>query len=201
MLKLKLKSKNLEMSTEKSLDRQSSTSQGINKHNAKDIALNDEKHFILIGDTGCGKSTFLNYLFNYIHGERDIESIRKNPSLLKLALPVRNYQENVSAEKNENEVNIEIESKSHTIDCKEYSLKYESFEYKIIDTPGFNSTEEYNTDEKIFEKITNACLDYDYLNGVILFINGSCPRLQVSIKKLVEHLMNFLSNSYSNKHR
>ena len=137
-------------------------------------------------------------MFNYACGERIIDNIRTDPSLLKLTLPVKNYLDNVITGSNENERNFEFESKSHTVDCKEYSFKHEQFEYKLIDTPGFNSTEEINTDEKVFEKITETCLDYDYLNGVLLFINGSCPRLQMSIKKLIEHLMNFLSNEISN---
>jgi hypothetical protein len=118
--------------------------------------------------------------------------------LLKLTIPVKNYEEHVViAEPNENEHNIESESKSHTIDCKEYTFEYESCKYKIIDTPGFNATDDFNTDEAVFEKLTKSCLDNDYLNGVILFINGSCPRLQTSIKRLIEHLMNFLSNEIS----
>lgn len=40
-------------------------------------------------------------------------------------------------------------------------------------------------------------MDYDFLNGVILFINGSCPRLQPSIKNFITHLLNFLSNEIS----
>lgn len=67
----------------------------------------------------------------------------------------------------------------------------------MIDTPGFNSTDESNSENQIFEKISNICLNYDFLNGVILFINGSCPRLQPSIKNFITHLLNFLSNEIS----
>jgi hypothetical protein len=158
-----------------------------------------EKVFICLGETGHGKSTFINYMYNYMNGELNIDKIKLNPSLIKLAIPVNNYVENVAHEykTNENELNIGNEFLSHTRDCKEYVIETELSAIKLIDTPGFNSTEESNSVNQIFEKISNVCLDYDFLNGVILFINGSCPRLQPSIKNFITHLLNFLSNEIS----
>ncbi len=158
-----------------------------------------EKVFICLGETGHGKSTFINYMYNYMNGELNIDRIKLNPSLIKLAIPVNNYVENVAHEykPNENELNIGNEFLSHTRDCKEYVIETELSAIKLIDTPGFNSTDESNSENQIFEKISNICLNYDFLNGVILFINGSCPRLQPSIKNFITHLLNFLSNEIS----
>ena len=158
-----------------------------------------EKVYVCLGETGNGKSTFINYMHNYACGEHaDFEKILDNLSLLKLAVPVQNYTEFLDSDEsqtNTNEKNLDCKTKSHTLDCKEYVIKLGSGDQiKLIDTPGFNATEGFNTDDQVFEKIIETCLHCDYLNGVILFINGSCPRLQTSIRNFIEYLLNFLSN-------
>ena len=138
-------------------------------------------------------------MYNYMNGELNIDKIKINPSLIKLAIPVNNYGENFAHEykTNENELNIGNEFLSNTRDCKEYVIETELSAIKLIDTPGFNSTKESNSDNQIFEKTSTICLDYDFLNGVILSINGCYPRLQPSIKNFITHLLNFLSNEIS----
>lgn len=103
-----------------------------------------EKVFICLGETGHGKSTFINYMYNYMNGELNIDKIKLNPSLIKLAIPVNNYVGNVAHEykTNENELNIGYEFLSHTRDCKECVIETELSAIILIDTPGFNSTKE-----------------------------------------------------------
>jgi len=88
---------------------------------------------LVVGETGCGKSTFLNSFINYL-------------SVIEVCDPIR-YQIVVE--------NTSSQTKSITKDITSYFVKNlrNGKYYRLIDTPGFGDTEGNKSDENIMKLI------------------------------------------------
>ena len=156
-------------------------------------SLHEKKIFLFLGETGSGKTTLINYFYNYFNGERDCSAIRSQPELVKLAIPNKHWVDNVVDEykDQDSEQNIQRETESQTSECISYNIKLnESSTLALVDSPGFNNKNGIEIDDQTFKKIKKTCLKYEYLNGIFLVINGTSPRLNVSTKSFMEYLFN-----------
>ena len=161
----------------------------------------NQKHiFLILGESGSGKTTFINYLANYFEGTIDFEIAVKNPNEFKIAI---NNDKNWNSSMIERFIqtstnnNIRNSHLSQTSDCREYEFKLNS-EYDsiiFIDTPGFNDTNGITQDAKNLEKIKNACLKNKSINGVILMINGSLSRKNLNMIDCIESIFQILPNN------
>jgi hypothetical protein len=151
------------------------------------------KRFLLLGDSGSGKSTFINYLTNFLEGEKDFDKIINKPKILKIAIPVKNWEENVLEKfKNHNkENNINDITTSQTTECFEYTFNSQS-NISFIDSPGLNDTNGCESDIKNMRKIIEAVTKEKILNGIILLVNGTMPRLSTSMSNFISMLKSFL---------
>lgn len=88
---------------------------------------------LLLGETGSGKSTFINYLANYFLGG-SLQS-------LKVIIPTR-WQRTPTVEGYavHSEANPEDISISQTRKCTIYRFPKDGIVYSFIDTPGFGDT-------------------------------------------------------------
>lgn len=162
-----------------------------------------ELRFMLLGQTGSGKSTVINYLTNYFLGEREFKRIIEDRICIKIAIPVLNWENNVIKQFKHisTKSNINDETQSQTSECGEYDFNFKdysnSISYKLsfIDTPGLNDTNGCEHDVKNLKKIFNAATKYKTLNGIILFINGTMPRLSTSMLNVFSSIKSFLPNS------
>ena len=156
--------------------------------------------FLLIGEAGSGKSTVLNYLANMFEGEREFDEIAANPLKVKIAIPCLNWEDNVverfQDKSSENDINDT--TKSQTSECYEYVFKSKydpTKEFRIIDTPGLNDTNGQSEDTKHLTKILKAILSENYLNGILLVLNGTQTRFVLTIQNFLNTLKGFLPKS------
>ena len=88
-------------------------------------SLHEKKTFLFLGETGSGKTTLINYFYNYFNGERDCSAIRSQPELVKIAIPNKYWVNNVVDEfkDQDSERNIQTETESQTSECISYNIK------------------------------------------------------------------------------
>lgn len=157
---------------------------------------NEHKTFLILGEAGSGKSTFINYMANYFEGSRNFDEIISDPSKLKIAIDTANWTSNLIKRFSnyQTEKNIYDKTKSQTFVCRDYDFndKNSNKQIKLIDTPGVNDTEGNNYDMDNFEKIKDACLKQSHLNGVIFVINGSKCRNDINIRNFIEFISQLL---------
>jgi predicted GTPase len=154
--------------------------------------------FLILGESGSGKSTFINYLANYFEGTRYFETAVKNPYEFKIAIPF-DINWNTSMIERFRRKYTEIKTNnlhsSQTSECSEYEFKLNKNEsIKFIDTPGFNDTKGNVQDAKNLEKIKEICFKNRYINGVILLINGSLSRKNLNMINCIESIFQLLPN-------
>lgn len=134
---------------------------------------------LLMGETGAGKSTFINYLTNYF-GKGSLNS-------LKVKIPNRFYREPTEKE---NACHSEVDPTNPTIsqtrDCNAYTFRGDRATYRFIDTPGFSDTS--NSDVDVSKKILSAVIQARSLQAIVLVINGTHSRLTDSIRNALEQI-------------
>ncbi|XP_062701200.1 uncharacterized protein LOC134285125 [Aedes albopictus] len=132
-----------------------------------------EYNIILLGETGAGKSTLINYLTNYF----------KNGTLdnLKISIPSKHYEATEGLK--HNEYNVQDASKSQTRACTVYTFRKQNKNtvYKFIDTPGLSDTEGVAQDEFNMQQIMGAAEQSGVLTAIILVINGTQTRATVTL--------------------
>ncbi len=138
---------------------------------------------VVIGETGSGKTSFLQLLLNYAqqYGLKNFE--------------LRQIKSFVSSE-----TKITTEKKetwdSDTTVSKKYPAKYGTdFFLEIIDTPGFLDTRGSEQEKVNIANIIDIVREERYINCVCLIINGTETRLTEGIKKVLTEIVSILPAS------
>ncbi|CAF4064852.1 unnamed protein product [Rotaria sordida] len=138
-----------------------------------------EINIVIIGETGTGKSTLINYLTNLFYDG--------SLTNLKIAIPTRYLKSNMSSimpEHHENYLNDITRCK--TSQCTKYQFKIQQVYFNFFDTPGINDTGGYLTDNENLNKIFECIQSFDYLTALVLILNGTQARLTINIKNVLE---------------
>ena len=131
---------------------------------------------IVIGETGAGKSTFINTVTNFFKGG----TLDK----LKIAIPTKYHKQTESGFEH-TELNVADRSQSSTDNCTTYSfveassgrkLASSGRKFEIIDTPGLADTRGAEQDSQNIEKILKAAQEAHSLSAILLVVNGANPR-------------------------
>lgn len=141
---------------------------------------------LVFGETGSGKSTFINTLTNYyLKGDLD---------KLRVSIPTKFHHDTENFR--HNEADVRDTSRAQTQDVTEYKFDLDKkTTFRIMDTPGLNDTEGYEKDEANLEKIIESITKVDKLAGIVLVINGTNARATHNIKSLLNKFNGFLPDS------
>ncbi|CAI4220645.1 unnamed protein product [Auanema sp. JU1783] len=88
-------------------------------------------NILLIGETGSGKSTLINYLTNYFNNG--------SPEEPRIAIPTKYHKATEKYQSSEKD--LYDATKSKTSECATYGFKKANRHYNFIDTPGLSDTE------------------------------------------------------------
>lgn len=153
----------------------------------KGAALHDlspERNVLLMGETGAGKSTFINYLANYF-----LEGTLRS---LKIVIPNQVHRVPTEVEyENHSETNLDDVTVSQTRNCTTYSFHSEGMLFRFIDTPGLSDTSNSTThhvDDKSIQTILRAASEVGELHAIMLLINGSAARLTVNLRNTLQRI-------------
>lgn len=129
---------------------------------------------LLIGETGAGKTSFLNLLCNcgmikMLHRKINLELLRDFHDI-----------------KFENASSRKMESK--TTGAKLYSAVLGEMKMGIIDTPGFGDSRGLEQDERNVKSIIDILREEEYVNCVCLVVNGRLSRITASLQYVLSEI-------------
>ena len=132
---------------------------------------------VLIGETGAGKTSFVELLLNYAK-----------------QFGMENFDlEKVSSFVESGAVVMEKKSwESDTTQSKKYEAKFGEFMLDIIDTPGFADTRGEDQKKENIANIINKVKKELYVNSVCLIISGTQVRLTSVMKEVVTEIVSIL---------
>jgi hypothetical protein len=140
---------------------------------------------LLLGETGSGKSTFINYLANFfLKGEL---SLINKYEKVRIVIPNKTIQKVTDNIGKNHENNVDDQTKSQTTESSTYKFDLDGKKYEIVDTPGFADTRR-GQDEKNIADILMKASELNYITAIVLVINGSHARRTTTLKYVLNKL-------------
>ena len=163
----------------------------------RSIVKDNEINILLVGESGVGKSTFINAFVNYLAFSSLQQATDGKPMVL---IPVSfmitvgdHFQEKLiefgqfDANENHNQI-----GQSVTQYCKSYTFSTRKHvRLRIIDTPGFGDTRGVEQDDQNIDHILSYISQLSHLNAICFLLKPSVARLHSSFRSCFMQLMNF----------
>ena len=180
----------------KNLSRNSEATLKVNRHNLQENAIN----ILLLGQTGVGKTTFINAFANYLVYDRLDEAIDGEmqaiiPSSFSHTDEDTFQQKLISIGKKDDGEQFEEYGQSDTQQCRSFVFPIGDQVLRFIDTPGVGDTKGINQDEKNFQDILNYISQFEYLKAVFILLKPNEERLTVLFRYCINELLRHLDDS------
>lgn len=153
-------------------------------------------NILILGETGVGKSTFLNALVNILF-YRTLDDALNNE--LQVLIPSKftmtDCETNkmvtiIAGQPDENEDYATGKSSTQQTRC--YVFRFGNRRLRLIDTPGIGDVRGPDQDERNFEDILTYISQYEYLNGILILLHPTKTRVDIyfrfCIRELLRHL-------------
>ena len=155
---------------------------------------------MILGETGVGKSTWINAIANYLRfTSLDDAAVNKASEMISL-IPSRFMfmdqhvkQEILIGNPDENEKLVV--GKSATQGPREYQFKVDNVTINLIDTPGIGDVEGMDADKRNFDSILRFISNYEKLHAVCVLLKPNQSRLTVAFRFCVLELLTHLHKS------
>ncbi|KAF9579761.1 hypothetical protein BGW38_003856, partial [Lunasporangiospora selenospora] len=160
----------------------------------KQIPGDDEIVILLLGETGVGKSTFINAFANYLQYETlEIAERKKMRTLIQSSFVIEDTKVTVGEPDNNESLK---DGQSSTQRCRSYVFRLnENTMIRLIDTPGVGDTRGVKQDRINFDGIMNYISEFEKINGVCLLLPPNTSRLTLSFQFCVDELLLHLHKS------
>ncbi|CAF4873477.1 unnamed protein product, partial [Rotaria sp. Silwood1] len=163
-------------------------------------------NILLLGESGVGKSTFINAFVNYLKFDK-LKAAEKNPVVL---IPVSfimttddNFTEHVvKFEGNDTLSNEDYDhlGQSVTQHCKSYVFALKNGDnhgrkLRIIDTPGIGSTYGSSQDDANLQQILSYINNLTHLNAICILLKANNPRINIFFRSCFMQLLDVLGEN------
>ena len=158
-----------------------------------------ETNILILGETGVGKSTWINAIANYVAFSSLQDAIDAND--MKAFIPFRFDYTSETGEKLELSVGPvscinDLDVDQHgTLRPEEYKFCTRSHIITFIDTPGIGSTRGTEQDKMNIESILNFITVYDQIHALCILLRPEQARITPSFKFCVIELLRYLHKS------
>ncbi|KAH8898919.1 hypothetical protein GQ53DRAFT_878208 [Thozetella sp. PMI_491] len=170
----------------------------------KNLESGNNLNILILGETGVGKSTFINAFVNYLHFETlgDAMKAEKLNSVMPCSFQLQ-LMDRDSTEGEIKEVQISVgeardderdgsTGESATQKTTVYPIVVGNRTIRLIDTPGIGDTRGLSYDKKNMADILATLGSYDDLHGILILLKPNNARLTVMfnfcMKELLTHL-------------
>ncbi|RIB02387.1 hypothetical protein C2G38_2255622 [Gigaspora rosea] len=165
-----------------------------------------EINLLLLGETGAGKSTFINAFANYFKFNSLNDAISGEIGVLissTFTITNEEYEtktitiagDDYDDDKDDDDVEDNI-GESSTKECGIYVFHAaENTIIRLIDTPGVGDTKGIECDKKNFENILKNISHHKYLNGICILLKPNNSRLNITFRYCIQELLSHLHKS------
>jgi len=156
-----------------------------------------EINVLLLGQTGVGKTTFINALANYLVNDTLREAEKDD---IQVIIPA-SFSFTDSDTFNETEITLGEETEdekfkdpgqSNTQQCRSFIFPIGDRNLRLIDTPGIGDTRGLEYDNKNFQEILNYIAQYKHLNGVCILLKPNDERMTIFFRFCLNELLRHL---------
>ncbi len=128
-----------------------------------------ERSVLVVGETGAGKSTFINIAANYFH--------KGSLDNMKICVPTSVHRAtHLKKGSHSTERAVGRQYESQTDEVTQYRFKAGRRSIVLIDCPGFSDTRGIEQDEVNLGKVLEAAGNAKNLCAIVLLVNGKSPR-------------------------
>ena len=175
----------------------------------KDLESFEELNILILGETGVGKSTWINAFINYLTHDTLDDALKDDT--LRWAIPC-SFSTQLKDEEDrrgrfvQKDVKIGT-SKSEKDGTKGSSATQETSVYvvdigrarvRLIDTPGIGDTRGVSQDNENMADILRVLRTYNKLHGILILLKPNAPRLTVMFRFCIKQLLSHLHRNAAN---
>lgn len=158
-------------------------------------------NILLLGETGVGKSTFINAFANYVNHDTLCDARNKMFALIPSSFSVTDddyvdHKVKIGSQNEQNE-RLLTDGESSTQSCRSYVFPSKHGALRIIDTPGVGDTRGEGQDQLNFNNILTYISQYPELNAICILLKPNCSRLTAGFRLCLIQLLNNLEKSAS----
>ncbi|GBG93402.1 hypothetical protein CBR_g68530 [Chara braunii] len=163
------------------------------------LQMKQEINILLLGETGVGKSTFINAFANYLtfeemhHVKDDLMALIPSQFTVCQLGDYTGVKVCIGTKDDDNE---EVGAgKSSTQSCKSYLFDYGKYKVRLIDTPGIGDTRGIEQDKKNFDNILRFLGHHTLIHGICILLKPNSARLNVLFRFCIMELLCHLHKS------
>jgi len=173
------------------------------------LASSDYVNILILGETGVGKSTFINAFINYLTFDTLDDALKSDE--LQWVIPcsfqtqvmdrsrpdgkIIQYKINVGDRDDEHDGS---KGDSATQQTSVYPINIGSRTIRLIDTPGIGDTRGVQYDKKNMADILATLNSYDELHGILILLKSNSARLTITFEFCIKELLTHLHRSAVN---
>ncbi|CAF3545228.1 unnamed protein product [Rotaria sp. Silwood1] len=156
-----------------------------------------EINVLLLGQTGVGKSTFINGLANYFCNDTLDEAVNDQiqaiiPSSFCYTDDDTFEEKHIKIEQISESENANDIGHSCTKQCQSFIFPVGNRNLRIIDAPGIGDTRGLEQDTKNFQEILTFISQYEHLNAICILFKPNEERLTILFRFCVNELLRHL---------
>ncbi|KAJ3467828.1 hypothetical protein MRS44_005392 [Fusarium solani] len=165
----------------------------------------EDLNILILGETGVGKSTWINAFINYLSYESIDDALAAED--LKRVIPC-SFQTQTAVDGRFVETEIKIGSsesekdgsggQSATQSTEVYTVNIGKTRVRLIDTPGIGDTRGVDQDNSNMNDILTVLRTYNNLHGVLILLKPNAARLTVMFRFCIKQLLTHLHRNAAN---